>query len=146
MRRLTRWLLLAGSIGLAGCGSSEPKVATFNLCVHPNGTVFVPGTTGAQCTPTLTLARGGSTTLLIAADLYSGQPRTATISVPFGFPTGWTGSLGGSSIDIPGQQTLTITVPADAASGDYPLVVRAVSGTEEVLMRFDVRVAGGNPM
>ena len=139
-------ILLLVATSIASCKDDGPKVATFNLCVHPNGTVFVPGTTGAQCTPTQTLQRGQSTTLLIDADLYSGEPRTATISIPFGLPTGWTGTLGGTTIDIPGQTTLTITVPQNAASGDYPLVVRAVSGNEEVLLRFDVRLAGGNPI
>jgi hypothetical protein len=143
---MLRTILLATGVLVAGCSSNDPKVATYNLCVHPNGTVFVPGTTGAQCTPTQTLQKGQSTTLLIDADLYSGDPRSATISLPFGLPTGWTGSLGGTSIDVPGQQTLTITVPTNAQSGDYPLAVRAVSGGEEVMLRFDVRLLGGNPI
>ena len=144
--RTTTFILALLALSVAGCKGNEPKVATYNLCVHPNGTVFVPGTTGAQCTPTQTLQRGQSTTLLIDADNYTGEPRTATITLPFGLPTGWTFTLGGSTIDIPGQQTLTITVPQNAQSGDYPLLVRAMSGTEEVLLRFDVRLAGGNPI
>jgi FtsP/CotA-like multicopper oxidase with cupredoxin domain len=144
--RTKTFILALLALSVASCKGNEPKAATYNLCVHPSGTVFVPGTTGAQCKPTQTLQKGQSTTLLIDADNYTGAPRTASISLPFGLPSGWTGSLGGTTIDIPGQQTLTITVPQNAASGDYPLLVRAISGTETVELRFDVRLAGGNPI
>ena len=136
--------LFAASIA-AACSSNEPKVQTFNLCVHPSGTVFVPGSTGTSCSGTQTVQKGETTTLLIDADMYSGSARSATISVPFGAPTGWTVTLGGTNIDVPGQQTLAITVPANAASGDYPLLVRAVSGGEQIDLLFDVRLTGGNP-
>ena len=95
--------------------------------------------TGAACKVTQQLRAGQTRTVDIEADLYSGEPRTGTIEIEFG-PNGWTLSLGGSTIAVPGRQTLTMTVPETAIPGNYQIAVSVTSGGEKIILTFVVTV------
>lgn len=138
----TRTALLVGlAIVGAACDSSTAPKKPFSLCVHATGIPFVPGSTGAACVAPPSVRAGQTVTMVLEADNHVGSPRTADLTLPSGAPSGWTATLGGSTIAVPGQQTLTISVPAGTPAGFYEFTVLARVGTsEEAELTFNVRV------
>lgn len=134
-----RWALVSTILVAGACDSSTGPQKTFNLCVHAQDAPFVPGSTGADCAVTQQLRAGQIRTVDIEADLYSGVARTADIEFVFA-PNGWGAALGGPTIPVPGKQTLTMTVPADALPGNYQIAIRANVAGEQVILTFNITV------
>ena len=132
--------LLVVAFLVLGCNSTSEPTKTFNLCVHVLGAPFVPGSTGDQCVVPQLMRAGTSRTVEIEADMLSGAARTGTIAIEFA-PNGWTVSLGGMSIDVPGKQTLTMDVPSSAIPGDYQIAVRVTSEGEQAILTFTIGVS-----
>jgi hypothetical protein len=130
------FVLLAGAL-LGACNSSGEPQKTYNLCVHAQDAPFEPGSTGTACAVTQQLRAGQIRTVDLEADMYSGEERTATLAIEFA-PNGWTVTLGGTTIPVPGQQTLTMTAPSGALPGNYQIAVRATSGGEQVILTFNI--------
>jgi hypothetical protein len=134
-----RLAVIASLVFAGACDSSTEPRQTFNLCVHMQGAPFEPGARGAECSQTQQLRPSQTRTVELEGDLYSGTARTADLEILFA-PNDWTVSLGGSTISVPGQQTLTMTVPANALPGNYQIAVRASSGSEQVSLTIHVTV------
>ncbi|MGH7679368.1 MAG: hypothetical protein ACRENU_12935 [Gemmatimonadaceae bacterium] len=132
--------LLGLAVVVAGCNSSSEPQRTYNLCVHLQGAAFIPGSTGDDCDVPQTIRAGQSRTVVIEADKYLGDNRTGFIEIDFA-PNGWTVNLGGGTILVPGQQTLTFDVPATAVPGDYQIAVRANSNGEIVVLTITIGVS-----
>jgi hypothetical protein len=130
------------AIGSACSGSSEPT-RSFNICVHAQDAPFVPGSTGDECTVTQQLRSGQTRTIDVEADKLAGDDRSATLAIEFA-PNGWTVELGGTTVLVPGKQTLLIEVPASAVPGTYHIAIRGTSNGEQVLSVFKVTVV--NPV
>jgi hypothetical protein len=136
-----QWRFLAGVLlAAAACKSGTEPTASYALCVHAQGAPFTPGAKGVDCAVPQLIRSGQTRIVELEADIYSGDDRTATVAVEFG-PNGWILALGGSSIPVPGQQTLTIAVPDNAIPGDYQIAIRANSNGEQAILVFIVAVA-----
>ena len=139
--RRVRFLAAVVLVGVACNATTDAPRNAFALCVHAEGIAFIPGSTGAACVAPPTVRQNQSVTVVIEADDFMAQPRSADLTIPSGAPTGWTATLGGATIAVPGQQTLTVSVPAGTPAGFYSFTLRArVSSTEEAELTFDIRV------
>lgn len=134
------WTLAVALVATLGAcsGSSEPQ-RSFNICVHAQDAPFIPGSTGAECTVTQQMRAGQTRTIDVEADKLAGEDRTATLVIEFA-PNNWTVTLGGTTVPVPGKQTLTMDVPAETAPGTYQVAIRATSGGEVVISTFSVTV------
>ena len=139
LARTLRSSLIALAFFGAGCNSSSEPQRAFNLCVHQQGAAFLPGSTGADCAVPQVIRAGQSRTVVLEADKYTGDDRVGDVEIEF-FPNGWTVSLGGATIPVPGQQTLTFDVPAGAIPVNYQIAVRATSNGEVVILTFTIAV------
>ena len=126
---------------VTACGSSTEPTA-FNLCVHALGAPFTPGASASQCVAPPMVSQGQTITVVLEADNVAGGSRQAQLSIVGTTPTGWGVTLGGPTIDVPGQQTLTLSVPDPTLAGFYGFIIQAHVGTKlESELRFDIRVA-----
>ena len=134
------WITLAACLLVgSACGNSTEPQKSFNICVHAEDAPFVPGSTGDACAVPQQVRSGQTRTVDVEADKLAGDDRTATLSIEFS-PNGWTVTLGGTTIPVPGQQSLTIDVPPSAIPGNYQIALRGVSGGEQVITVFTVVV------
>ena len=130
-------------LAASACGGSSEPTRSFNICVHAQDAPFVPGSTGAECTVTQQVRSGQTRTIDVEGDKLSGDDRTATLAIEFA-PNNWTVTLGGTTVPLPGKQTLTITVPDNAAPGNYQIALRGTSAGEIVISTFRIVVV--NPI
>jgi len=97
----------------------------------PVTTNFTPTTTpdfSMSASPsTLSINSGSSGTSTIAVTYLNGFTGTVTLSASA--PTGWTTSLNPITLTASGTSTLNVTVPSNAASGPYYVVVTGTSGS-----------------
>jgi hypothetical protein len=128
---------MLAAVLLGACNSSGEPQRTYNLCVHAEGAPFEPGSTGPDCAVTQQLRAGQIRTVELEADMYSGEARSATLAIEFA-PNGWTVTLGGTTIPIPGKQTLTMIAPDGALPGNYQIAVKATSGAEQIILTFNI--------
>ena len=137
-----RKALIAAAIVIAASCTDPGSSTDFVLCVHAQS---VPYVAGGPCPIAPTFRESQTASLVIEADKVRGPARTANLTVETA-PTGWGVALGGATIAVPGQQTLTFTVPANATSGFYPLVLRAVvGGKEDAVLIWNVKVTVSGP-
>jgi hypothetical protein len=134
-------LALASALLVLGtsCSSSSEPQRSFNICVHAQDAPFIPGSTGEECTVTQQVRSGQTRTIDVEADKLSGDDRSAAIAIEFA-PNGWTVTLGGTTVPVPGKQTLTLDVPASATPGIYQIAIRATSAGEQIIAVFRVTV------
>lgn len=139
MRRLA-WMFAMATLGAAAaCNNGTEPRKTFNICVHAQGAPFTPGSTGDECTKPQAVRPGQTVTIDVEADKLTGENRTADLAIEFA-PNGWTVTLGGSTIAVPGKQSLTIVAPSAANAGSYQIAIRGTSGGEQVISVFRVVV------
>ena len=137
--RLARITLAACLLVGSACGNSTEPQKSFNICVHAQDAPFVPGSTGDDCAVTQQMRSGQTRTIDVEADKLLGEDRTATLTIEFA-PNNWTVTLGGTTVPVPGQQTLTIEVPASAIPGNYQIALRGVSAGQQAITVFTVTV------
>lgn len=138
------WMLAFALVTtLGGCSSGSEPTRSFNVCVHAQDAPFIPGSTGDECTVTQQMRAGQTRTIDVEADKLSGENRTATLAIEF-VPNNWTATLGGTTVPVPGKQSLTLVVPSGTNPGNYRVAIRATSNGEVVIASFTVTVV--NPV
>ena len=135
--------LAAVLVAAGACSNGNEPERSFNICVHAQDAPFIPGSTGDECMVTQQMRAGQTRTVDVEADKLAGDDRSATLAIEFA-PNNWTVTLGGVTVPVPGKQTLTIDVPANATPGTYQVAIRATSGGEQILAV--VRVTIVNPV
>ncbi len=85
------------------------------------------------------VTQGSAATNAITATLVSGTTKAVSFSVS-GLPSGVTSGFSQTSCSPTCSSTLTLTAASDAATGTYPIVVSAASGTTTHSTQFNLTV------
>jgi uncharacterized membrane protein len=144
MRYTVAGLAAVAAFALVGCeevAGAGDDVNRLDLCAHPPGVVWTADSVSTSCIPYPHVRPGSTVNLVIEAVNRAGPARSASIAVSSGLPQGWTASLGGNTINVPGQQSLTIGVSASSAiNSDYPINITASGQDEYKQLQIKIRV------
>ena len=142
MRRPVAALVVIAA-GVLACseisgGDGDTRV---DLCAHAPGAAWSADSAGAACIPYPHAHAGEVVSLVVEAVNRAGPARTVNLAVSSGLPQGWTATLGGSTISVPGQQTLSINIAAGTpAEADYPISLTASGPEENDQIQIKIRV------
>jgi autotransporter-associated beta strand protein len=119
---------------------------TNGAVTHSTNVTLVVGNLSLSASPpSQTVSAGGNTSYTITVVTNTGFSGTISFGVT-GLPANTTAGFSPASLSGAGTTTLTVTTPANALSGNYPLTINGTNGAVVAGITVNLAVVGATPL